>query len=80
MFSIRLDSQCIPRWVSSFSIGNRKKKKKKEKIKTANYNKLQYIRETKASQHFSIVELNYDKIEIGMEKKKEASKTIKFKK
>lgn len=47
-----------------------KQKKKKEKIKTANYNKLQYIRETKASQHFSIVELNYDKIEIGMEKKK----------
>lgn len=58
-----------------------KQKKKKGKIKTANYNKLQYIKKTKASQHFSIVELNYDKIEIGMEKKKkEASKTIKFKK
>lgn len=53
-----------------FQHWKQKKKKKKEKIKTANYNKLQYIRETKASQHFSIVELNYDKIEIGMEKKK----------
>ena len=30
----------------------KKEKKKEKKIKTANYNKLQYIEETEASQHF----------------------------